>query len=86
MTKNYKANPDRGNKMVRDRGLKGWSQGAAGPVKHITPPADPLPPSDNKFAVRYARYASDQRAIGRKPLLPTDWIESLKARESASMR
>lgn len=46
------------------------------------PPHVPYPKRQNKtpFPQVYARYANAERAQGRKPLPPLQWIAALKAR------
>jgi hypothetical protein len=46
-----------------------------------TPPPDRFyatPSKAPKFAITYARYAASERASGRQPLPPTQWIKLLK--------
>jgi hypothetical protein len=83
MTKgNYKAGADRGNKLEKQRGLRGSHFGPAGPVKHIDPatigPVDPP-----KVSREYALYLKCEKRAGRTPKSHADWLKGLTKRARA---
>lgn len=83
MTKrNFAAGADRSQKLTHPRGLPGGHYGPAGRGRHLKPDPDaPVPPPAEGFALTYASYASQRRALGYKPLTPKDWIDKLRGKK-----
>lgn len=57
------------------------SAGAAGPLIHVDPPAEPEDFGySTQFAQKYAAYVARKKAAGKTPLPPDKYIQALQGR------